>query len=143
MNEYPVQSPDALNKAILSQLKVALSDLRCQGVSLPARVTMTNVNINTNLVTRGVATATPKNDASLFGRVQRGPTTPGPTAQVFRSGFSQQTSAHGFPYPYDLYQSGFEHPISPKYIFGHPSFRSDPFSFVPTDPHQQAPTWPI
>lgn len=79
MNESPVDSPEALSDSILSNLRVALRDLEHQGVSTPTRVTMSNVNISTNLIARTDAIQTPFNDQSLLERVQRAARDPRPT----------------------------------------------------------------
>ncbi|CAI7610499.1 unnamed protein product [Penicillium bialowiezense] len=79
VNESPVDSPEALSDSILSNLRVALRDLEHQGVSTPTRVTMSNVNISTNLIARTDAIQTPFNDQSLLERVQRAARDPRPT----------------------------------------------------------------
>ncbi|KAJ5347944.1 uncharacterized protein N7506_001197 [Penicillium brevicompactum] len=153
VNERPITSPEALNDAILAQMRVALRELEYQGVPMPARVIMSNVNISTNLITRGVADQAPAADSSLLDRVQRATRVPRPThpthptsrpdtfqhttSQSFVSQSQSQSQSH-----FDFTQTEFARPTSSTHTFGRPSFQFGKFTFSPSSPNRQIPGWP-
>jgi hypothetical protein len=150
LNARPVTSPDKLNADILNQLKVALADLPHQGVSVPARVTMKNVNITTNLVTpspASVAAAAPgvkvvPKDTPLMERVQRPPTGPRSNASALQPQVSQQVYAEAYLSQYEFAQSGYTQPEHGPRSFGQPSFGPSPFTFEPRYEFHPIRSWP-
>jgi hypothetical protein len=145
INTTPVTTPAALNEDILDQLKVALADLQYQGVTVPARVTMTNVSITTNLITRGAAAAATaqsiRKDTSLLERVQKIPTGPRSDAPAFKPKMSQQPSAQSYS-QYGFAQSAFSQPVFGRHAFGEPFFEPSPFLFEPATGFRPISTWP-
>jgi hypothetical protein len=147
INTAPVTTPAALNGDILRQLRVALADFQSQGVTIPARVTMANVNITTNLITRGAAAAAetaqpiPK-DTSLLERVQRIPTGPRTDAPAFRRRMAQHPHVQSYSSQYSFSQSAFTQPVFDRHVFGDPSFEPSSFSFEPPSQLRPIPTWP-